>query len=286
MLQEIFGTEGRPDHVEHLAAWLTEVFGGEPRYTLEFGGHVGMVRHHVGRGIEERHRVRFVEVTMEALDEAGLPDDERFRTRFREYLEWGSQIALEYQDPAMPLPHGEPVPQWAGRDATLEGVRFASLGDSFSSFFDAVGSFFSNLAAVQLAGAVPRRCVAFIAYLTLRARASFNILRAAYPGRALRVPAHLGRLLRRLRLQRGRPGARRRRRPAVPDQDARSRTRATRRWRRASSVEFVFDLYDGGPDARVRVHARARSRSRRTSRSCRRSTSRSSPRTRASRCSC
>jgi len=112
VLQEIFGTEGRPEHVEHLAAWLTEVFGGEARYTLEFGGHVEMVRHHVGRGIEERHRVRFVEVTLEALDEAGLPADEPFRSRFREYLEWGSQIALEYQDPDRPLPHGEPVPQW------------------------------------------------------------------------------------------------------------------------------------------------------------------------------
>ena len=60
VLQEIFGTEAHPSHVEHLTAWLTEVFGGEPRYTLEFGGHVAMVRHHVGLGIEERHRVRFV----------------------------------------------------------------------------------------------------------------------------------------------------------------------------------------------------------------------------------
>jgi hemoglobin len=112
LLQEVFGTTARPDHVEHLAAWLTEVFGGEPRYTREFGGHVAMVRHHVGRGIEERHRARFVEVTMGALDAAGLPDDERFRGRVREYLDWGSRIALEYQDPGKPLPHGEPVPRW------------------------------------------------------------------------------------------------------------------------------------------------------------------------------
>jgi hemoglobin len=112
VLQEIFGTEGRPDHVEHLAAWLNEVFGGEPVYTRRFGGHVEMVRHHVGRGIEERHRARFVEVTMEAAAEAGMPDDERFRKRLREYLDWGSRIALEYQDPDKPLPHGEPVPQW------------------------------------------------------------------------------------------------------------------------------------------------------------------------------
>jgi hemoglobin len=112
LLQEVFGTEGRPTHVDHLAAWLTEVFGGDDRYTRELGGHVEMVRHHVGKGIEERHRARFVEVTMEALDEARLPDDERFRRRFREYIEWGSKIALQYQDPGVPLPHGEPVPHW------------------------------------------------------------------------------------------------------------------------------------------------------------------------------
>src|SRR4051795_4763559 len=56
----------------------------------------------------------------------------------------------------------------------------ASLGDSFSSFFDAVSSFASNLAAVHWLTLI-LALVAFTAYLTLRARASFNILRAAYP---------------------------------------------------------------------------------------------------------
>jgi glycosyltransferase 2 family protein len=56
----------------------------------------------------------------------------------------------------------------------------ANLGDSFSSFFDAVGSFFSNLAGVNFL-ALLIALVAFTAYLTLRARASFHILRAAYP---------------------------------------------------------------------------------------------------------
>jgi uncharacterized membrane protein YbhN (UPF0104 family) len=59
-------------------------------------------------------------------------------------------------------------------------VRFASLGDSFSSFFDAVGSFFSNLAAVSWP-ALFLGLLFFLAYLTLRARASFHILRAAFP---------------------------------------------------------------------------------------------------------
>src|SRR3954449_1277822 len=60
----------------------------------------------------------------------------------------------------------------------------ASLADSFSSFFDAVGSFVSNLAAVHWP-VLLLALVAFTASLTLRARASFNILRAAYPGETI-----------------------------------------------------------------------------------------------------
>jgi uncharacterized membrane protein YbhN (UPF0104 family) len=60
-------------------------------------------------------------------------------------------------------------------------VPLASLGDSFSSFFNAVGDFFGSLAAIQWLALLPALC-AFLIYLTLRARASFNILRAAYPG--------------------------------------------------------------------------------------------------------
>src|ERR1700750_1912336 len=56
----------------------------------------------------------------------------------------------------------------------------ASLGDSFSSFFNAVGKFFSNLAHVNFL-ALLIALAAFFVYLSLRARASFNILRAAYP---------------------------------------------------------------------------------------------------------
>jgi uncharacterized membrane protein YbhN (UPF0104 family) len=60
-------------------------------------------------------------------------------------------------------------------------VPIGSLGDSFSAFFNAVGDFFDSLAAIQWLALLVALC-AFGIYLTLRARASFNILRAAYPG--------------------------------------------------------------------------------------------------------
>ena len=56
----------------------------------------------------------------------------------------------------------------------------ASLGDSFSSFFDAVGEFASSIAEIRW-GALAVALLAFGTYLTLRSRASFNVLRAAYP---------------------------------------------------------------------------------------------------------
>jgi uncharacterized membrane protein YbhN (UPF0104 family) len=63
---------------------------------------------------------------------------------------------------------------------SVSGLPLASLGDSFRSFFDAVGDFTSNIAAVNWLSLL-LGLAAFAAYMTLRARASFNILRAAYP---------------------------------------------------------------------------------------------------------
>jgi uncharacterized membrane protein YbhN (UPF0104 family) len=64
-------------------------------------------------------------------------------------------------------------------------VQPASVGESFRSFFDAVDQFFSNLASVRL-GPLVLALLFFTAYLTFRARASFNILRAAYPDERFR----------------------------------------------------------------------------------------------------
>ncbi len=64
-------------------------------------------------------------------------------------------------------------------------VEIAGIIDSFRSLFDAIESFFSNLAAVRW-GALGIGLASFGIYLTLRSRASFNILRAAYPAERMR----------------------------------------------------------------------------------------------------
>ncbi len=59
-------------------------------------------------------------------------------------------------------------------------MPLASLGDDISSFFSAVGKFFSSLADINF-GALLIGLIAFGIYLTIRARAAFHVLRAAYP---------------------------------------------------------------------------------------------------------
>ena len=56
----------------------------------------------------------------------------------------------------------------------------ASAGDSFREFFDAVDQFFESLGKVHWLSLVIA-LMSFGVYLTFRARASYNILRAAYP---------------------------------------------------------------------------------------------------------
>jgi glycosyltransferase 2 family protein len=59
-------------------------------------------------------------------------------------------------------------------------VPFAAIGDDLSNFFAAVGDFFGRLAQIQI---VPLLIglTFFGLYLTIRSRAYFNVLRAAYP---------------------------------------------------------------------------------------------------------
>jgi uncharacterized membrane protein YbhN (UPF0104 family) len=60
-------------------------------------------------------------------------------------------------------------------------VPVASIGSSVSAFLDAAGSFFSSLGQVGF-GSLAIGLASFLVYLTLRSRAFFHTLRAAYPG--------------------------------------------------------------------------------------------------------
>jgi hemoglobin len=117
VLKPLFG-EGRPTHVDRLTAFTAESFGGPDRFSRELGfGHLISVHRHLK--ITEEQRQRFVELYMEALEEASLPDDEPFREAVRSHVEFGSRVAMqnshaESDDELHPL---REVPRWSWQGA-------------------------------------------------------------------------------------------------------------------------------------------------------------------------
>jgi hemoglobin len=106
-----------PEHPEHVAAWLAEVFGGPPRYTDELGGYPHMLGKHRGLAITEPQRRRWVNLICDAADDAELPRDPEFRSAFVAYVEWGTRLALHNSQPGAQAPPQAPVPRWGWGEA-------------------------------------------------------------------------------------------------------------------------------------------------------------------------
>ena len=116
-----------PDHPERVASWLSETFGGPKFHTERYGGYDRMVSQHLGKGLSEVQRARWVQLIVRAADEAGVPTDPEFRAAFVSYLEWGSRIAVENSTPgASPPPH-MPVPRWDWVVGAKPGARVSAL---------------------------------------------------------------------------------------------------------------------------------------------------------------
>jgi hemoglobin len=93
VLSELF-TERVPTHVDHLTWFTAESFGGPDRFTRELGFQY-LIDVHRHLEITDEQRQRFVTLYLEALDEAGLPDDAPFRQAVREHVEFGAGVAQQ-----------------------------------------------------------------------------------------------------------------------------------------------------------------------------------------------
>jgi globin len=95
-----------------VAAWLGEVFGGPKAYSSRYGGYDRMISQHIGKGIQEAWRARWIQLLCMAADDVGMPADAEFRAAFVAYLEWGSRLAVENSTPGAEPPPHMPVPRW------------------------------------------------------------------------------------------------------------------------------------------------------------------------------
>ena len=102
-----------PRHIENLAAYWAEVFGGPARYSASHGGHSGMVGIHAGQGAGDDFGPRFVACFVQAAADAHLPDDPELRAALRSYMEWATQDVLAYAPPDSHVPAELPVPRWS-----------------------------------------------------------------------------------------------------------------------------------------------------------------------------
>jgi hemoglobin len=112
VLEHPFSHGLHPDHVERLADYWAEVFGGPPRYSAECGGQPAMMTIHAGHQMEDDLGERFVACFVGAADDAGLPDDPELRAALRAYMEWAVADLYAYNAPGSVVPDGLPLPRW------------------------------------------------------------------------------------------------------------------------------------------------------------------------------
>jgi hemoglobin len=123
VLNHPFSHPGHPQHIERLASYWAEVFGGPPRYSESCGGHSAMVGIHAGQGAEDDLGDRFVECFVQAADDAGLPDDPEFRRALRSYMEWAVRDVIAYSPRGTAVPLSMSMPRWSWDGLEPKSVR-------------------------------------------------------------------------------------------------------------------------------------------------------------------
>lgn len=102
-----------PEHVERLAAYWAEALGGPADYSETMADHSHVLRLHSGNGEHEEMDERAQVCFAHALDDAGLPDDERLRSTLKDYFRWATSLMATHPDSADAVPEGLKLPQWS-----------------------------------------------------------------------------------------------------------------------------------------------------------------------------
>ncbi len=102
-----------PEHVERLAAYWAEVLGGPPAYSQSCGSQSSLALMHSHNGDMDDLGRRFVVCFDQAMDDAGLPADPRFRSAMHAYMEWAVADVLQYSPVGADVPSCLDMPRWS-----------------------------------------------------------------------------------------------------------------------------------------------------------------------------
>jgi len=102
-----------PQHTERLAAYWAEALGGPADYTQSMGDESSVVRLHSGNGelheMDERAQVCFAQ----ALDDAGLPADQKLRATLKAYFRRATESMSAYPQSAEQVPANMMLRRWS-----------------------------------------------------------------------------------------------------------------------------------------------------------------------------
>jgi hemoglobin len=108
-----------PEHSKHVAAFLSESFGGDKSYSSLHGDDTmkHVVSKHLEKHLTEQHRKQWMKLILEAADEIGMPDDPEFRGVLTGHLEWGTRFAVMMsQEKDNPMTTADKIPQFRWGD--------------------------------------------------------------------------------------------------------------------------------------------------------------------------
>ena len=102
-----------PQHTERLAAYWGEMLGGPDAYSRELASVAHMVRIHSGNGPHPELDAATERCFALALDDAGIPDDERLRSTLGDWFAWSNRVVNHtYERPEL-VPDDLTLPHWS-----------------------------------------------------------------------------------------------------------------------------------------------------------------------------
>jgi hemoglobin len=113
VLSHPFSHPGNPEHVQRLASYWAEVFGGPPKFSQECGGQSAMMYMHSSTGADNDLGERFVRAFNAAAGDARLPADPEFRAALSAYMEWAVAQVMTISPPGSVVAEDLTMPHWS-----------------------------------------------------------------------------------------------------------------------------------------------------------------------------
>lgn len=114
MVSHAFSHGFHPKHVERLAAYWAEAFGGPSTYSDSYGNESTVVRTHSGNGEHPEMDRRAIACFDQALADVGLDSNDALRQVLHDYFAWATTTNMSrYHGSVSDVPEGLRIPQWS-----------------------------------------------------------------------------------------------------------------------------------------------------------------------------